>query len=120
MSKQSASANNATEAAKWKTRVDGIITGLDVFFSNNVMKEVACEDNGKCDVDQRSFKAYLSRWMAATTKVAPFTAATLLPLLSASAQAAIKTCNAGTDGNQCGLRWTQGTNDGSIVCIEPA
>lgn len=89
--------------------------GLSVFFENNIMKEVACEDNGKCDVDQRSFKAYLSRWMAASTKVAPFTADTLLPLLKSSAQAAVGTCTAGADGNQCGLRWSKGaTNDGSL------
>jgi len=78
------------------------------------MKEVACEDNGKCDVDQLSFKAYLSRWMAATIKVAPFTSAKLEPLLQASAKAAVGTCNAGTDGNQCGLKWTETINDGSL------
>jgi mannan endo-1,6-alpha-mannosidase len=78
------------------------------------MKEVACEDNGKCDVDQRSFKAYLGRWMAASTKVAPWTADIILPLLKASAQGAAGTCTAGTDGNQCGLRWTQQGNDGSM------
>jgi mannan endo-1,6-alpha-mannosidase len=79
------------------------------------MKEVACEDNGKCDVDQRSFKAYLARWMAATTKVAPFTSTELLPILDSSSQAAVGTCSAGADGNQCGLRWSKGaTNDGSM------
>jgi mannan endo-1,6-alpha-mannosidase len=79
------------------------------------MFEVACESNGKCDVDQRSFKAYLARWMAASTKVAPWTGATLMPLLQKSAQAAVSTCSAGADGNQCGLRWTEGAiNDGSM------
>lgn len=78
------------------------------------MFEVACETNGKCDVDQRSFKAHLSRWMAATIKLAPWTSTTLLPLLQSSAKAAAATCTAGTDGNQCGLRWTLEANDGSI------
>lgn len=32
------------------------------------MTEVACEPVDLCDVGQQSFKAYLSRWMAATTK----------------------------------------------------
>lgn len=76
--------------------------------------EVACEANGKCDVDQRSFKAYLSRWMAASTLLAPFTAETITPLLTASAKAAISTCTGGPDGNHCGLRWTLGSNDGSL------
>ena len=89
--------------------------GSSVFFVTdppNVMTEVACESNGKCDVDQQSFKGYLARWMAATTKVAPFTEQWVMPRLQASAQAAAGTCNAGADGNQCGLKWTQNTNDG--------
>jgi Glycosyl hydrolase family 76. len=65
-----------------------------------------------CNVDQRSFKAYLSRWMAATTKVAPFTYDLIAPKLQASALAAAQQCN-GAD-NACGLRWTMGTQyDGS-------
>lgn len=78
------------------------------------MKEVACEDNNSCDTDQISFKAHLSRWMAATTKVAPFTAAAIMPLLQASANAAIKTCSGGSDGNQCGMKWTTQTFDGTV------
>lgn len=70
------------------------------------MTEVACESNGKCNVDQQSFKAYLSRWMAATTKVAPFTIDLLIPKLKASAQAAALQCSG--PNNACGLRWTKG------------
>jgi len=107
--------SDSANAALWKSRVDGIGTNLNVFFQNGVMYEVACETNGKCDTDQRSFKAYLARWMAATIKVAPWTQTTILPLLQKSAQAAVSTCTAGADGNQCGLRWTQGpVNDGQM------
>lgn len=77
------------------------------------MFEVACEPNGKCNVDQRSFKAYLSRWMAATTKVAPWTTERLEPMMIASRQAAVTTCTGGDGGNQCGLKWTTGAFDGS-------
>jgi mannan endo-1,6-alpha-mannosidase len=104
---------NVTQDAKWKTRIDGILQTSSLFFADGVMKEVACEDNDKCDVDQRSFKAYLSRWMAATTKVAPWTAAVIMPLLQSSAKAAVATCTGGSDGNQCGMKWTQ-TFDGSL------
>jgi mannan endo-1,6-alpha-mannosidase len=77
------------------------------------MFEVACEKNGKCNVDQRSFKAYLSRWMGYTSKVAPITRPLLMPKLQASAQAAAKQCNAGENGTTCGLRWyNNGVNDG--------
>jgi len=108
------SSNSTTEQGLWQTRVKGIIDNLNVFFNNNIMFEVACEANGKCDVDQRSFKAYLSRWMAASIKVAPWTSSLLEPLLLSSAKGAVASCTAGTDGNQCGLQWTLGSNDGSL------
>lgn len=76
--------------------------------------EVACEPNNNCNVDQLSFKAYLSRWMAATTKVAPWTADQILPLLASSAQAAAQSCSGGNDGNVCGTKWTQPGWDGTF------
>ncbi|BDD61681.1 hypothetical protein MAP00_006714 [Monascus purpureus] len=103
--------NHTNGAEIWKTRLENIIAGLDIFFKDNVMTEVFCE-NTHCDVDQRSFKAYLSRWMAATTSKAPFTYDLLMPRLRASAAAAALQCN-GPD-NACGLRWTRGADyDGS-------
>jgi len=104
---------NATSDPKWQAVVNGLVTQAKaVFFpANGIMKEVACEDNNKCDVDQQSFKAYLSRWMGHTTKIAPFAAPAINELLLSSAKAAVQTCTGGADGNQCGLKWTQG-NDG--------
>ena len=96
-----------TSDPKWKVRTTGIITGLDVFFQNNVMYEVACEPQAMCDTDQQSFKAYVARWMAATIKVAPWTQPLLWPKLEASAQAAAAQCS-GPD-NACGLQWTKGS-----------
>ncbi|RAQ99211.1 glycoside hydrolase family 76 protein [Stemphylium lycopersici] len=49
---------NVTQSQLWRDRLQGIIDGAAFFFSKDgVMSEVACENNGKCDVDQRSFKA---------------------------------------------------------------
>jgi mannan endo-1,6-alpha-mannosidase len=105
---------NVTQSDLWRTRLKGLIDGAGVFFNNNVMIEVACENNGKCDVDQRSFKAYLARFMAYTAVVAPWTQQYIDPLLKASAQAAVKQCNAGANQTTCGLRWVDnGVNDGS-------
>lgn len=87
---------------------------MSVFFKDNVMYEVACEPNGKCNVDQRSFKAYLARWMAGTIVRAPFTRDLLLPLIQTSARAAAQSCTGGADGQQCGLQWTTGAFDGSL------
>lgn len=74
------------------------------------MFEAACErgppggDQG-CNVDQRSFKAYFSRWLAATTQLAPWTTDTIMPLLRTSALAAAQSCSGGTDGVTCGSKW---------------
>jgi mannan endo-1,6-alpha-mannosidase len=73
-----------------------------------------CEATGKCNVDQRSFKAYFSRWLAATAELAPFTYDSIMTELATSATAAVKTCTGGTSGTQCGLQWTTGTHDGSV------
>jgi mannan endo-1,6-alpha-mannosidase len=92
-----------------------IIKGLDVFFKDNVLFEVACEDNGKCNTDQRSFKAYLARFIGYTMIVAPFTVDLLKTRLTTSAVAAAKQCTATGTEATCGLKWTMnGENDGAV------
>jgi mannan endo-1,6-alpha-mannosidase len=106
--------NYTNGSSIWQERVNGMIQGLDIFFPQNIMEEVACEGNGMCDVDQHSFKAYLARWMAATTKMAPFTFDAVIAKLAPSAQAAAQQCSGGSNGRTCGLKWTMGTTwDGS-------
>ena len=103
--------------AMWRERLDGLLNGTMVFFTGpnkDIMTEVACEPVNLCDLDQQSFKAYLSRWMAATTKWAPWTYDRIKPLLETSAVAAAAQCTGGSNGRMCGLRWTDnGKNDGS-------
>jgi mannan endo-1,6-alpha-mannosidase len=102
---------NGTTQQQWESRIRGIIKASSVFFENNVMYEVACEPSMNCDVDQQSFKAYLSRWMAASTKVAPFVGDLVSELLTTSASAAAKSCSGGDDGVTCGTKWTTGAWD---------
>ncbi|OJD09880.1 hypothetical protein AJ78_08883 [Emergomyces pasteurianus Ep9510] len=105
--------NYTKGSEKWRRRVQGIVDGLGIFFeSTNIMVEVACERKGNCKVDQLSFKSYLSRWMAATTQVAPFTTDQIMPKLRASAVGAAKACGGGPDGNLCSLKWTTGRFEG--------
>ena len=52
--------------------------------------------------------------MAAAAIKAPFTRELLMPILQTSAMAAVSTCTGGSDGNQCGLKWYQGSNDNSL------
>ncbi|KAI0012083.1 glycosyl hydrolase family 76-domain-containing protein [Xylariaceae sp. FL0662B] len=105
------SANRTDEADAWRDRVDGLLNSTEtVFFfgnetANRVMIEIACEPVNLCDVDQQSFKAYLSRWMAATTKWAPWTFDRVKTLLGNSAVAAARQCTGGDNGRMCGLKW---------------
>ncbi|KAL8949677.1 MAG: hypothetical protein Q9222_004238 [Ikaeria aurantiellina] len=99
----------------WRTHTEGLLNGTKVFFpqslGGNIMQEVACEPQGSCNNDQPSFKAYLSRWMAATTQIAPFSASFVMQKLQASAQGAAKQCS-GNGGTTCGRTWNTATWDG--------
>lgn len=82
------------------------------FFPNDTLVEMACEPYRTCNIDQRSFKAYIARFMALTVKLAPFTAASIMPKLRSSAIAAARYCSFGEDRNTCGMRWTETEWDG--------
>lgn len=102
----------------WRQRTEDILQGSAVFFpkqyGGDIMQEVACEPQGTCNYDQPSFKAYLSRWMAATVQLAPFTTNFILPKLKASAMGAAGQCSGAPRGNtMCGRHWMNTTWDGN-------
>ncbi|KAF2728767.1 glycoside hydrolase family 76 protein [Polyplosphaeria fusca] len=108
--------NYTNGSSLWADRLSGFLNHTPVFFpkaQNNVMVEVACEITQKCDVDQWSFKAYLSRWLAISAQLAPFTAPQIMPMLQHSATAAAKQCSGGDSGTQCGSRWFYEQYDGN-------
>ncbi|GME69298.1 unnamed protein product [[Candida] boidinii] len=97
---------NATEDQVWLDRTEGYVNGLEkVFFNNSIMFEVACQGVDNCNNDQRSFKAYLSRFIGLTSILAPTTYDSLRTYLEASAVAAAKSCSGGYDGHTCGMNW---------------
>lgn len=112
----------------WKRRVDNIINATSQVFYNTsspdmdapVMFEQLCEPHRSCNVDQRSFKGYLTRWMARTTQMAPHTYDVIRPLLESSAIAAARSCVGttpapafkGVPGTACGFSWVTGGFDG--------
>lgn len=102
--------------SKWGDRLSGMLKGVEQFFppqyGKDVMVEIACEPTQTCNHDQPSFKAYLSRWMAAATQIAPFTANIIMPKLQASAKGAAAQCVGGGDGNTCGRSWYSNKWDG--------
>ncbi|KAE9974616.1 hypothetical protein BLS_006114 [Venturia inaequalis] len=111
------------EREKWKTRVSGLITQLQKRFyptksptgavlSPNIMVETSCEWVKECNPDQASFKAYLSRWLAGTTQLAPYTRELIMPKLQASAVGAAQQCSGGDTGSKCGRDWNSAKWDG--------
>ena len=112
-------ANISSDSASiWATRAQGILTGAQkTFFSpfpnaTNILFELNCEEASKCDSDQLSFKAYLSRWMVATSQMLPSLETQVLDLITPSAQAAAQSCS-GMNANVCGTKWYVGGWDGT-------
>ncbi|KAH0365114.1 putative glycosyl hydrolase, partial [Aureobasidium melanogenum] len=61
--------------------------------------------------DQKSFKAYLSQWLARTAQLVPARYDTIMPYLRASAVGAAGQC--GSDGKNCGHTWNTTVPDGT-------
>lgn len=102
----------------WENRTAGLLSATATFFTpssnaTNIMYEPSCELDDSCNTDQLSFKAYLSRFMWATAKIAPFTSDAIQTLLQASASGAAEACTGGTDGTACGAKWYVGSSDGT-------
>lgn len=102
----------------WLGRVNQILdSSFSLFFptkyGGNIMSELQCEETLVCNQDQKSFKAYLSRWMAVTALLVPSTAAQITPKLDASAKAAAGQCDGQPTGQACGLQWYTSTWDGT-------
>jgi mannan endo-1,6-alpha-mannosidase len=102
---------------KWKQRIDGFLKNTQrVFFpdqyGSKTMVEYACETQSNCNKDQRSFKAYLSRWLAVTAQIVPYSAGQITPWLQTSAMAASKACTKTSQGLACGRIWYENRDDG--------
>ncbi len=109
---------NYTGDQAWADRAAGLLDAAKAFFvhpqgnATNILWEPACEGVGTCDTDMKSFKAYLSRFMYASTLMLPSLAPTVHTLLTASASAAADACS-GTS-NQCGQKWYVGGFDSNV------
>lgn len=112
-------ANISSNDTPWADRTQSLLTHLNSTFftpysnSSGIMYEQNCETTDTCNTDQFSFKAYMSRWMMATTKVQQQLNDGITSLITASAQAAAKSCTGGNDNNTCGTKWYTGSWDGS-------
>ncbi|RMZ88848.1 hypothetical protein DV736_g3926, partial [Chaetothyriales sp. CBS 134916] len=107
----SAVLQNYTNASTiWVERTTGLLEATSSFFSpyqnaTDIMFEAQCELDYSCNIDELSMKAYLARWLAGTSQMAPYTAGRIGTLLKASALGAAASCTGGPYGNTCGMRW---------------
>ncbi|KAI8635203.1 glycoside hydrolase family 76 protein [Xylariaceae sp. FL1651] len=102
----------------WGDRTNSLLQASRSYFTpfpnaTNIMYEHACEQVNSCNTDMKSFKGYLSRFMAATTQMMPSTLHDVQELLSVSAVAAGKACSGGDNGTICGEKWYVGGYDGN-------
>lgn len=114
-----ATTNDTSTSSTWLTHTQGLLGGAKSFFgpydnSTNVMFEHACEPYGTCNVDMKSFKGYLSRFMRASVQMVPSLASQVSTYLDTSATAAAKSCSGGEAGTSCGQKWYTGGFDGSM------
>lgn len=103
-------ANYTNNSQIWVERTVGLLAATDTFFTpftnaTDILFEAACELDNSCNVDQWSMKAYLSRWLATTSVLAPYTADKIGNLLRSSAIGAAAACTSGAYGNTCGSKW---------------
>ncbi|KAK8059613.1 endo mannanase- GH76 family [Apiospora saccharicola] len=111
--------NHTRGDATWGDRTTRLLAAAGSrYFSpyanaTGVMFEQMCEISNTCDTDMLSFKAYLSRFLWATTQMMPSTLPTVQALLVPSALAAGQACSGGANGTVCGHRWYVGGYDGT-------
>lgn len=103
---------NYTESQLWSDRLFSLLGGTSVFFRDGIMFEAACQASQTCNNDQRSFKAFMARFLGLTAQLVPGSRDIIDWYLSSSAMAAAKSCSGGTDGITCGLDWQRDDWDG--------
>ncbi|KAK4897176.1 hydrolase 76 protein [Elasticomyces elasticus] len=132
-----ANLNRPTSAETWQSLVRTLVAGSDVFTSNDILYEVACEPSHNCNIDQLAFKAILVRALAnardltfdhqitashnESTSISSNGSAvasgslhdSINAFLRTSARAAAASCSGSADGTTCSSVWTNSTWDGS-------
>lgn len=114
----------------WADRVDGLLGSmLRNFFASpagdngsgkRIAFEPACEGGVSnvppdgCTSDMLAYKGFGARWMASAAQLCPWTRDRIMPVLRASAEAAVRQCVGGDIGRMCGMRWSFGDYDGTV------
>jgi mannan endo-1,6-alpha-mannosidase len=109
-------ANYTNSSTIWVQRTAGLLEATGTFVSpyknsTDILFEAYCELADDCNIDQLSMKAYLVRWMAGTSQLAPFTSPRVSTIIRASALGAAAACTGGASGHDCGSKWYTNGSD---------
>lgn len=103
---------NYTGDDVWYERVHGFLDTASLFFdSQDVMYEPTCMPS-HCQTDQRSFRAYLGRFLGLVSVLVPDTYDTIHHHLVDTANGIAQSCVGGYDGHTCGMNWSYSGWDG--------
>lgn len=105
---------NFTNEDIWLTRVDEMFKGIESTFINSstgIIYEYMCQESGKCNTDQRSFKSIFSRCLGQTAVLVSTYTDRVMDVINKSAAGAALSCSGGSDGHTCGINWSYGTWD---------
>lgn len=106
---------NMTNNETWLTRLGDIYTGIESTFINSstgIIYENMCQESGKCNNDQRSFKSIFSRCLGQAAILVSSYTDKIMTIIDKSAAGAAQSCTGGTDGHTCGINWSYGGWDG--------
>lgn len=76
------------------------------------MYEASCQISNRCNNDQRSFKAYFSRFLGLTSMLVPDISDSIMKSLKSTVPGVLSSCSGGSDGHTCGIDWSKGSWDG--------
>lgn len=100
-------------SSKWEDIASSLWKhGKDRFFQDDIVYEQACQPSGKCNNDQRVFKAIYIQQLGQTASLVSSLADEITSALNATATAAAESCSGGSDGHTCGLNWLEQKWDG--------
>lgn len=86
--------------------MDGLLESLlSTFYRDSIAYEPVCDGGANCNVDMKAYKSLNLRWIASTVQLCPWTQQRILPVLRASAKAAVAQCTGGANGRMCGIGW---------------
>jgi mannan endo-1,6-alpha-mannosidase len=120
---------NASSEDIWLTRVQGLLANIkQFFFVEEAIIERHCEGSQErpCSMDELSFKGYLTRWLAHTSKLVPEVSEEIHEMLVTQAPAAAAICNGvgderfdGHPNTACSFHWNITGNSDGIFGVGP-